>query len=120
MLTAEARIQTDRPGRYLIQLCQHADEMGGQRGHTMLGRHRGGAVHGAEMRHAEWTDSSGIVRTSWGECTLRATPGTLTLRAEAADEESLQRIQDLISSRLERFGRRDQLKVTWEQPHKAS
>lgn len=25
MLTAEARIQTERPSRYLVQLCRHAD-----------------------------------------------------------------------------------------------
>ena len=118
MLTAEARIETDRPSRYLIQLCQHASDMGGPRGHGRLARHRG-AGHGAEIRHAEWTNDSGIVRTNWGECTLRATPGALTLRAEAADEENLRRIQDLMADRLERFGRRDQLKVTWQRPRHA-
>jgi hypothetical protein len=25
MLTAEARIETDRPSRYLVQLCKHID-----------------------------------------------------------------------------------------------
>jgi hypothetical protein len=116
MLTTEAHIETDRPSRYLIQLCQHASDMSGQHGHTRLARHRGNAMHRAEMRHAEWTDSYGIVRMNWGECTLRVTPGTLTLHAEAADEENLRLIQDLIASRLERFGRRDQLKVTWQEP----
>jgi hypothetical protein len=119
MLTAEAHIGTDRPSRYLNQLCQHANDMVGQRGHTRPARQRGTAGHGAEMRDTEWTDSHGIIRMSWGECTLRATPGTLTLRAEAADEENLRRIQDLVASRLERFGRRDQLTVTWQQARKA-
>src|SRR5215472_5665990 len=41
--------------------------------------------------------------------------GTLTLHAEAADEENLRRIQDLITARLERFGQRDHLKVDWQQ-----
>ncbi len=27
VLTAEARIQTGNPGRYLIQLCRHADSI---------------------------------------------------------------------------------------------
>jgi uncharacterized membrane protein YcjF (UPF0283 family) len=36
------------------------------------------------------------------------------LRAEAADEESLRRLQDLVAHRLETIGRRDRLKVTWE------
>ena len=79
MLTAEAHIETDRPSRYLIQLCEHASDMSGQHGHTMLARHRGSAMRQAEMRHAEWTDSYGIVRMNWGECRLRAAPGTLTL-----------------------------------------
>jgi hypothetical protein len=37
----------------------------------------------------------------------------LTLRAEAADQDSLTRIQDLIAGRLEKFGRREHLTVTW-------
>lgn len=96
--------------------------MAPRRGHTRPARHHGNAEHrgntghGAQMRHTEWTDTDGIIRMSWGECTLRATPGTLTLRAQAADEDNLRQIQDLIASRLERFGRRDQLTVTWQQP----
>jgi len=45
---------------------------------------------------------------------MQATPGTLTLRAEAADEESLQRVQGIIARDVERFGKRDQLAVTWQ------
>jgi hypothetical protein len=45
---------------------------------------------------------------------MQALPGTLRLRAEAADEESLRRIQDLITARLEKIGRRDQLTVRWQ------
>ena len=33
--------------------------------------------------------------------------------ADAADEESLTRIQDMIAGRLEKFGRRENLSVTW-------
>jgi hypothetical protein len=44
---------------------------------------------------------------------MHAGPGTLTVRAEAASEESLQRVQDLITRNLERFGRRENLKVNW-------
>ncbi len=35
MLTAEAQIDTERPGRYLAQLCRHAAAMGGARGHRL-------------------------------------------------------------------------------------
>jgi hypothetical protein len=116
MLTAEAQIRTNRPSRYLIQLCSHASDIGQHRGHGLRARHAGSAPEGSpELRHAEWSDTQGVVRLSWGQCTLQATPGTLTLRAEAADEENLRRIQDLIGRRLESFGRRDHLKVDWQQ-----
>ena len=115
MVTAEARIATDRPERYLVQLCQHAGQMHGPRAHRPAG-HRGG---GGEVRHAEWTDDYGIIRTNWGDCTLRRASGALTLRVEAADEDNLRRLQDLIAGRLERFGRRDRLTVTWQRPDEA-
>jgi hypothetical protein len=38
----------------------------------------------------------------------------LTLRASAPDEENLSLIQDLLAARLERFGRRERLKATWQ------
>jgi hypothetical protein len=44
---------------------------------------------------------------------MQAGPGTLTLRADAPDEESLTRLQDMIAGRLEKFGRRENLSVTW-------
>jgi hypothetical protein len=91
--------------------------MGGQRGHAMMRRHPGvraadGADAGGAPR-AEWTDNYGVMRTSWGTCELRAAPGLLTLRATAPDAESLGRVKELIGFRLERFGRRDRLKVIW-------
>ena len=41
-------------------------------------------------------------------------PGRLAVRAEAADEESLRRIQDLLTARLPKFGRREHLTVKWQ------
>lgn len=114
MRTSQARIATDRPNRYLVQVCKHASDMDGRGGHAMLARRHDGQEDRAEILHAEWTDSSGVIQTSWGQCSLRAAPGMLTLRAEAADEDNLLRIQDLLSARLERFGRRDRLQVAWE------
>jgi len=40
--------------------------------------------------------------------------GRLTVRAEAADQESLRLIQDLLTSRLQKFGRREHLTVNWQ------
>jgi hypothetical protein len=111
MLTAEARIQTSQPSRYLIQLCRHASSIN----HKIL-RHAGRAQARPEIQHVEWSDSHGTLDLGWGRCTLHAEPGALTVRAEAASEETLQRLQDLIARNLERFGRREQLKVSWERP----
>jgi hypothetical protein len=77
--------------------------------------HDGGHVP-PEVRHVEWSETQGIVRLSWGQWTMQATADALTLRVEAADEESLRRIQDLVAGRLERFGRRDHLTVNWQRP----
>src|SRR5260221_1159415 len=114
MPTAEARIQTERPGRYLAQLCRHASQTGK---HT---RHRPRPLDGGdqapEVQHVEWTDTYGVVSMSWGQWTMQASPDTLTVRAQAADEEKLRRIQDLIEGRLGRFGRRDHLTVNGGRP----
>ena len=37
----------------------------------------------------------------------------LTLRAEADSEDNLTQIQDLVARRLQKFGRREHLTVTW-------
>ena len=43
-------------------------------------------------------------------------PGVLTLRAEAADEEHLHRLEQRVADRLEQIGRRGRLTVTWTPP----
>jgi hypothetical protein len=45
---------------------------------------------------------------------MQAGGNVLTLRAEADDEGNLQLIQDIITRDIERFGRRDHLKVSWQ------
>jgi hypothetical protein len=56
----------------------------------------------------------GAVSLDWGRWTMRAFPGRLTVRAEAAGQESLRRIQDLLTARLQKFGRREHLTVNWQ------
>jgi hypothetical protein len=105
MLIAEARVETARSSRYLVQLCQHVNKV---------------SEANPQMRaHVEWSDDHGVISFGWGRCTLHADPGALTLRAEAPDEESLQRIEHRVAERLEGFGRRDQLMVTWTPPQGA-
>lgn len=128
MLTAIARVPTQDPGRYLVRLCKHASQMtsqmtsqmGGPPRHRPRAHARGGAppeMHRPpQMREVEWNDTDGSLTLDWGRCTLHAAPGVLELRAEAPDEESLARVQELISRRLEKLGHRDRLTVTWLTP----
>jgi len=124
MPTAEAQIETERPSRYLVQLCRHAAAMTGPRGHRRRTHGEGDgdgdgdalALREARVR-AEWSETRGVVDFApWGQCTLAASADLLVLHVEAADEESLRRIQDVITRDLDRFGRRDHLTVNWHRP----
>ena len=114
MLAAEAVVQTQHPDRYLARLGQHAAKMGQHTRHRP--RNHGSGEGPPEIQQAEWSGAHGTVRLSSGGWTMQASPGTLRLRAEAADEASLRRIQDMLTERLEKFGRREQLTVTWQPP----
>ena len=111
MLAAEAQVKTEDPSRYLVQLCRHAQQV-----HRMRHRPRnhGGNGQPPKVEHVEWSETSGMINFGWGQCTMQATPGTLTLRAEAGDRVSLQRVQDIIARDIERFGKRNHLTVSWQ------
>lgn len=111
MLTSEARVETERARRYLAQICRHFSNL---RRHESR-RHADEAQPRPEVQvHVEWTETLGTADFGWGQCTMQADPDALTLRADATDEDNLQRVQDLVAEHLERFGKRDQLKVTWQ------
>ena len=112
MPASEATVETGHPGRYLTQLCQHASKMGASRLHRPRGHVGGGEP--PEIRHAEWSATDGTVTLNWGQWTMHAAPGALTLHAEADTGENLRRIQDLVTARLEKIGRRDHLAVKWQ------
>jgi hypothetical protein len=112
MPAAEASVQTRDASRYLIRLCQHAGKMRARVGHQPR-RHTGGGGP-PEVRETEWSDTAGILVLSLGRCILRAADGVLTIRAEASSPEDLKQIQALITKRLEGFGRREHLAVTWQ------
>ncbi len=114
MQMAEAVIETEQPSRYLEQLCRHAKQMGGTMGRfSHLRRAMDHAGSRPELRHVEWTETSGNVVLNWGQWTMQASPGVLRVRAEATSAEDLGRIQDLVTARLEGFGRRSNLQVVW-------
>ena len=116
--TAQAVIQSADPARYISRLRRHTARMGEQ---THFGPRHGhwppdpGSTHTPpRVTHAEWTNMHEIVTMNWGRWTVQANPGTLTLHAEAADQENLKRIQDMLTRRLESFGRREHLTLSWQ------
>jgi hypothetical protein len=111
MLTAEARVQTGQPGRYVTQFCRHARQV--HRLRHQPPAHDGGAQP-PEVRSAECSGTRAVVSFGWGQCTMVATPGTLTVRVEAADAEKLRLVQDIVARDVERFGKRERLTLDWQ------
>ena len=98
MLIAEASVATERSGRYLVQLCQHISRWGGR---TRSCRR---TLNGPTTAD----------RSASAEADAPCVPtGVLTLRAEAADEDGLHRLEQRVADRLEQIGRRGRLTVTW-------
>jgi hypothetical protein len=110
MLTVQAVIQTKRADEYLRRVCEHAGKMGQGVGHR---RRHGGGDGPPRVRQSEWSGTRGTGSLDCGQFTMQADCDALTVRAEAADEASLRRIQDLLAVRLENFGSREGLRVSW-------
>jgi hypothetical protein len=90
-IRSRAEVATAKPVPYMRQLCKHF-------GHKV---------------DASFGEDSGYIQFEFGRCELHADEGKLTLSVSAADEESHERMERVIGSHLERFGRRDELVVTW-------
>jgi hypothetical protein len=112
MMTAEAVIATEHPDRYLARLGQHAAKMGSGTRHRP--RAHGSGQPPPQVQHAEWSATSGTVTLDCGGWTMQAAHGTLRLQAKADDQASLRKIQDMLTVRLEKFGRRENLTVSWQ------
>jgi uncharacterized protein len=91
-ITTSAEVTTDKPVAYMRQLCKHF-------GHKT---------------EASYNDDSGYIQFDFGRCELHARDGQLELVVSAADEEDHGRMERVIGSHLERFGRRDELSVDWQ------
>lgn len=117
MLTAQAEIPTERASRYLVQLCRHTTHMHDGNMHDG-NQHddRPGPTRDRQIQHVDYSDTCGTIRFTEGLCTLLANADTLLLRVDAPDETTLRRLQDGITRRLEKIGRRDHLTVGWQQP----
>ena len=69
--------------------------------------------HFGHKNPAEFTDTDGRIEFEFGTCEFDAQSDVLVLRAYAADEESVARVEHVIGSHLERFAHRDPVQVTW-------
>ena len=76
-----ARVPTANGARYLQQLCKHWS-------------------HKLEV---QLSDDEGIVRFPNGVATMKADADALTVRVEADDDETLQRMKGVVASHLDRF-----------------
>ena len=94
MLTSEARISTASASKYLQQLCKHWS-------------------HKFEV---EFTPEKGRVPFAPDRaCDFAASADTLTLRIEAADDESLTRTERVVIDHLKRFAFKENLdSVQWQ------
>jgi hypothetical protein len=90
-LTATAVVPTESPARYVKQLAAH------------LGRR-------TEVR-AEADGTRVVLGDS--SCLLSSRPGSLELSATAGSAEALERVMDVVSRHVERFGQRNNLHVDW-------
>ena len=114
MLIVEARIETEQSSRYLVRLCTHASSMGRAQGHGPRVHLSEALSRGEVDVRAQWSDTHGTVTFSpWGRCEIAATPTALLLRVEAADEDYLRRIQDIVTRDLDRFSGSEQVAIDW-------
>ena len=49
----------------------------------------------------------------WGGCGMTVEAGVLVLTATAADRRGLRLVQRVVGKHLERFGKRERLRVSW-------
>ncbi len=115
MSTIEATLTTARAAPYAAQLGRHASAMAGERGHRMRPHGGGNPLAAGEvtLRVDQSVDRTVLVFDPWGSCTVRVEGKRLALRIDAADELGLQRIQQIITGDIERFGAREHLSLAW-------
>jgi hypothetical protein len=91
VMTADARVETEKSSRYLQALCGHF----------------------SRKVKAEYSSEHGRVDFGFGVCTLRAETDALLLHVEADNAETCGRVKDVVGGHLERFAAMDELTVIW-------
>jgi hypothetical protein len=87
MLTTEAHVQTEQPGRYLTQPCRHAQQVQRLRHRPP---HDPDDSQPPNVERVEWSETRGTIGFDRGWCTMQTDGNLLPLHAEAADEQSQQ------------------------------
>ena len=92
-IRSHADVATDKPVAYMRQLCKHF-------GHKV---------------DASFGEDNGYIQFEFGRCELQASGAVLTIEVSAPDDESHERMERVVGSHLERFGRCDELSVAWRE-----
>lgn len=92
MIQAQATIQTDNPGRYILRLCKHF----------------------AHRVPSHWEEQKGHVEFAMGTCHLSDRKGALHVLCQAGNKSDLEEIQETVKSHFDRFAHHDQLILHWD------
>ena len=114
MPAAQASIRTENAAAYLTRLCGHAGKMATavRRPHRPRAhRHAGAPPQFSDIQRA---GDEAVLTFDRGQCTLRAQPGQLIIHVHTDDQTSLQRVQELLTTRLHTIGRREHLTISWQ------
>ena len=93
MPTSVAKVTTELPKRYMVQLCKHFE-------HRLAVTQEG---------------DTGRIAFDYGSCDLAVEPGTLVMKVEAADADTLARVEDVVARHLLRFAFREPPEIVWVQ-----
>lgn len=91
-MDAVASLRTDNASRYLAMLCTHF----------------------ARRLTVTFNDQRGCVEFPFGACALSADPQHLQLIASAQNSDDLEKVEDVITSHLERYAFRENPELVWE------
>ena len=110
-MTAQAFVETETPQGYIAKLAAHfaapIDE-----GPRRRATHISETFHASSPR-VEVSEHGGTVDFGWGGCGMTVEAGVLVLTATAADRRGLRLVQRVVGKHLERFGKRERLRVSW-------
>jgi uncharacterized protein len=87
MYTSQAQVATTAASRYLVQLCKHW----------------------AHKLDVEYTTETARIKFPAGLCRMKASADDLLLIVEAADADTVTRLQGVVEDHLRRFAFREEL-----------